>query len=388
MKYVDKLLYIIILLLVFLKCFAISKYSIQTFSAYGIIILSLGGILFNYKALVNEIILLLTFYFLSLLFSITYIFDYLAVSDFLNSLLFPLIFIISYIYFKKYPKDIKWFKYIGVVAIILAYYNLLRLSLEINLKSTHLLQSNAGNTLVALMPFATLWKNKIIKYGLFILIFLGCLVAIKRSAFVIFIAVMFAYLLLMSKENLYKSIFKYVFLLSFVAVIVLPEIKSAAPLLERMSNSVDDGGSGRDELVKRGIMFLSENNFSDWVIGNGYLGFRQASKLINRNNTCAHNDFVEILYDAGFISYIFFLWILGALFIYGYKLYKSRTEYATDVTSMNHLNIFISFICCNIIFFCANIFVCTFVHFWYYLPMYCLWGAVYSISNNYRYENL
>lgn len=368
MKIVESILYVLFVGLAFLKCFAISKVEIQDYCGYGITIISFFMFVFNLRLLTKKTIFVMSLYLLSLFLSITYIFGFLTLPAFLNSLLFPLLFITSYIYFYKQPDKMKWMKYIGIIGIVLAYFNLIRLSTEVNLRATHAIQSNAGNTLVALLPFAILWKNKFVKYALFILIFLGCLIALKRSAFIIFISVIFAYLLLNNKNStIYRSI-KYFLVLLLFCFIILPHIEKAQPMLERLSKSIEDGGSGRDSLVKFDIDLQSECDFSEWIIGNGYTGFRQAALLKNKNFTCSHNDFTEILFNAGIVSWLLYLYVLWLLFK------KAKIMY---VNSDEHL---IPFISCFIIFICANIFVCTFVHFWYYLPLYCLFGGIYAVS--------
>lgn len=368
MKIVESILYVLFVGLAFLKCFAISKVEIQDYCGYGITIISFFMFVFNLRLLTKKTIFVMSLYLLSLFLSITYIFGFLTLPAFLNSLLFPLLFITSYIYFYKQPDKMKWMKYIGIIGIVLAYFNLIRLSTEVNLRATHAIQSNAGNTLVALLPFAILWKNKFIKYALFALIFLGCLIALKRSAFIIFISVIFVYLLLNNKNStIFRSI-KYFLMLLLFCFIILPHIEKAQPMLERLSRSIEDGGSGRDSLVKFGIDLQSECDFPEWIIGNGYTGFRQAALLKNKNFTSSHNDFIEILFNAGIISYILYLYILWLLFKKIKRMYEINDEYL------------IPFISCFIIFICANIFVCTFVHFWYYLPLYCLFGGIYAVS--------
>lgn len=370
MKYIETILYIILGILSFLKCFAISKLEIQHYSSYGIMIIFLFLVILNVRLYCKDkIVGVMSLYLLSLLLSAIYIFSYVSLAGFLDSLLFPVLFLSSYIYFRKYPDVAVWMKYVGIIGVILAYFNLIRLSTEINLNATRALQSNAGNTLVALLPFVLLWKNKIIKYALFCLIFIGCLVALKRSAFIIYILVILFYFSLKSERNVIFTTIKYLAVILLIGFIVLPNVKKAQPMLERLYKSVEDGGSGRDSLIERGINFQSECSFVEWVIGTGYRGFEKSSLLLNKRNTCAHNDFVEILYDAGVITYILFLYLLWLFFNKAKIMYRNQHGYLLPFAS------------CLLVFICANMFVCSFVHFWYYLPLYCLWGSIHALSS-------
>lgn len=368
MKFFNFLLYSIFVLMTFLKCFAISKQDIQDESSYWIIGIGILFIFSNLRLLKKSLIFLMFSFLLSLCFSLPYVSYYLSFNDFLNSLLFPLLFITSYIFFRKYPKYIFVLKYLGLIAIILGYFNLIRLSSMINENATRAMQSNAGNTMVALLPFAFLWKNKIIKYAIVILVFYACLISIKRSSFVIFIGVIYMYMLLRNKINIYKGLLKYTLIILFVGLLILPHIDVAANMINRMSESIDDGGSGRDELVVRCLNFQKESTFVEWIVGHGYLSFSEDSRIkLNLLNTGAHNDFVEILYDAGIIAYILFLLIL-------YKMFKITKKLRKEMDS-----VLIPFASCYIVLVLASMFVGPFVHFWYYLPMYILFGAMYSL---------
>lgn len=372
MKKLEYLFYTIIGFMAFVKCFAISKVDLQVEGSYVITALSLGCIIHNWHLFRYEIPKTIIIYLFTLILSALHIGYNVTFDNYLDSLLFPLLFIVSYIFFKKNPQFYKYIKFIGVIGIILAYFNLIRLSTEANMFTSKLMQSNAGNTLVALLPFVFLWKNKYIRYALIALVFYGCLISLKRSAFIIFIAVLFSYYLL-GKRGYIKSklvIYTSLFILTFL--FVLPYIEMAQPLLERLSEASEDGGSGRDVLTLRCIEYQGQNGFVEWLVGNGYKGFSLTSLRYGYYNTCAHNDLVEILYDAGIVAYIVYLLILYKLIALVKKMYASTSEHVVVFTA------------CLVVFIFANIFVCTFVHFWYYLPMYLLFGATLAMyESNY-----
>lgn len=359
----------------FLKCFAISMTIIQTYCAVGIFALSFFLISLNFK-LVNrsQISIAILIYAFSLSLSITPSLYITTFNDYINALLFPSIFLSSYIFFNKHSNAYILLKYIGIVAIILAYFNLIRLSTEINLIANRPMQSNAGNTLVALLPFVFLWNNKLIRYGLLIIVFCGCIISLKRSGFVIFLCVLLFYFTYRKYNGTSFKLLKYAIIISLIGLLILPNIEITQPLLERLENIGEDGGSGRNHLAEMGLEVLSRNGLPEWVLGNGYRGFADKILLIyDRNFTCAHNDYIEILCDCGIIAFISFIAFLIKMYNYSKLIYRRRSQFAIPYT------------CCIVVFIGATLFVCSFVHFWYYLPMYCLFGATQALTENEDY---
>lgn len=371
MKYIEYILYTLFLGMAYFKCFAISKTQIQIYCAIGILIISSLYLFFNLRHLKNirSLIIAMLIYLFTLLLSIVPSLQITTFYDYINSLLLPLLFLTSYIFFKKYPNKYNLLKYIGAIGIVFAYFNLIRLSSEVNLISNRPMQSNAGNTLVAMLPFVILWKNKIVKYGLFLLIFVGCIISLKRSSFIIFIAIILFYFALKNYNGNFTKILKYLLVICLTCIIILPNIDTAQPLIERLEKTSEDGGSGRDQLIKLGLNVLSNNSLHEWILGNGYRGFsNRVHFLYGKLFTCSHNDYVEILCNMGIFSFIAFVLLIYKLYAYSRKMYLSRNIFS------------IPFICCFIVFIGANLFVCSFIHYWYYLPMFCLFGATYALT--------
>lgn len=267
-------------------------------------------------------------------------------------------------------------KYLGIILLILSYYNLLRLSGMANERTSVTIQSNAGNSVVSLLPFAFLWKNKFVKYAFIIVVFFGCLIALKRSAFVIFVLVLFTYLLLRKKNNIYKGIIVYSTVIVLGGTMLLPRIESAERMIERLEGTAEDGGSGRNKLAARCMEYQLKNDFSEWIIGKGYLSFSKESATHGHFNTGAHNDITEILYAHGIVAYILFLLIQWHLFKYIAK--KRDKEHCMLVPLAT----------CFVTFVMANLLVGPSVHFWYYLPMYCLFGGSCSLIDKPQKELL
>ena len=373
MKLLEFALYYSIFLAAHVKCFAISKFHLQDICAIYIFLMSILYIIYNLKYLENNsIIASILIYFFTLLIPIINTLNITTFTDFTNSLVFPLLFITSYIFIIKDQTRYKQFKYIGLFTIVFSLLNLLRLSEAINLEASRPMQSNAGNTLVSLLPFVFLWKNKIIKYSLLALIFVGCLIAIKRSAFIIFVLVLVFYFTFNdSRENgkCWMKLFKYLSGIIVSITLILLNSKLGQQMYFRLEGTGEDGGSGRTHLIEYGFALLSKNDFSDWILGNGFRSFSYSMfHIYQRRFTCAHNDFIEILYAAGIFAFISFIALLRNFFIYTRKLYYNINPNT------------VTFMCCFIIFFCASVLVCTYVHYWYYLPMYCLFGATLAVT--------
>ena len=364
----DIFIYGVFILMSCLKYYAISRNSIQDLSSLVIVFISIYFITTNTRLIKKALPATCLLYLLSLFLSSVHLSYDLVFDDFLNSLLFPLIFLTSYIFFGKYPKYLNVMKYIGIVALILSYYNLLRLSAMVNERTSVVIQSNSGNAVVALLPFAFLWKNNIMKYAFIIVVFISCLIAIKRSAFVIFVVVLFLFLLLRKKTNLLKGAITYSLILLLAGIYFLPRIDAAERMIERLELTAEDGGSGRDVLAIRCLKYQLESTFPEWILGNGYLSFSQESKQNGFFFTGVHNDFVEVLYSHGIISYVLYI-----LFIcYSLKLVIRKQK------EDNPLLVPLS--SCLVVFLLSALLVGSSVHFWYYLPMYCLFGGLCSIS--------
>lgn len=369
MKILNIIIYTIFLILSILKYYAISKTNIQETASYYILFIAIYFFILYFKEIKIKLTKTCFLYLLALCLSAVHLFEGLTFVSFIDSLLFPLLFLTSYIFFSKYPQYIVVMKYLGIFLLILSYYNLLRLSAMANERTSVTIQSNAGNSVVALLPFAFLWKNKIVKYAFIIVAFFACLIALKRSAFVIFVLVLFTYLLLRKKTNILKGIVIYSVIIALVGTILLPRIESAERMIERLEGTAEDGGSGRDKLATRCLEYQSESDFLEWMMGNGYLAFKKESARHGHFNTGAHNDFTEILYAHGIFAYTLFILLLWQLFKHIVKRRKEEHYMLIPIAT------------CFVTYIIANLLVGPSVHFWYYLPMFCLYGGVCSLPD-------
>lgn len=372
MKFFELIYYITFILAASLKCFAVSKMDIQLITAEYLVYSGILYLLFNYKYIVSKKIgILLLLYGITVSVSAIFAKEYITTLLFVNSILFPVLFLVSFVFFLRNPGVFKYMKYIGIVGIVLGYINLVRLFTEANLHSTRLLQNSAGNTLVAMLPFVFLWKNKIVHYVLLGIIFVGCLVALKRSGFVAFTLVVYAYIVITNHKGLYSRSIVYFGVAIIAIFIAMNYIDGGDVLMARFAKAKDDGGSGRDELINIGLRFFAENDFIQWMFGSGYEGYRRTFlHVVGRRVTCAHNDYVEILYDSGVFAVTLFIAVIVRLCKHVKLCYNLRSPLTASLAAG------------TLVLLCASMFVCSFIHIWYYQLLYCVLGGIYALTLN------
>lgn len=371
MKFNDLVIASLMTMTIIIKSFAVSKNLYQDYSSLIIFICSNLYILMNNNYIKSNLIKCVVIYYITLIIifflSLTIDYEVHAISLF-NIWLFPLIFIFYYILAAKYPLIINIFKYIGTVVILIGFFNLIRLSSEANEQFGYIkIQNNAGNTLAAAIPFIFLWKNKYCKIILFLIVTIGIVYSLKRSAFVILLLVLLSFLIFKIKKI---STLLFILTLVFGIFLYFKDHYLVSSLQERLSESMNDGGSGRDSLLSEGIQMYMDFDMFSLLFGAGYQGFsRQFFLQNNQLVTCAHNDFIEMLYDGGLFLLTMYLIMLYNLIRYGFLNFR---ESNTDVNMI--------IISSLIVIISSNLFVCSFIHYWYYLLLYMLIGVIYSLK--------
>lgn len=378
MKLIDFLLYTILFACAVLKGFAVSYKEIQENTVIIICFISIYFLLRARNLLrKDKVTNVLAIYLAFLLLSMLVNFDNgIPFIQQLNSFLFPSLFLSSYIFFYSSPNKFDYFKFLGIPLVLLAFWNVNRLSSAVNENASQLMQSNSGNLLVALVPYACLYKNIIIKYFLLGVVFLAVCISLKRSALVIFLLCMSS-VVVFSNEYRRRDVMKailYLIILFFFFFLISPHIDIMHNILLRMSESVNDGGSGRDVLLEKALTLFLQSDVLDIIFGHGYLGFSlDMWKYYASRFSCSHNDFSEILYDNGVIVLFFYCMALWQILRRIMEIY---------IYPCDKKNLFVISSCCGFVQIVSSLMVCSFVHFWYYLPMYCLLGAIFGYYKN------
>jgi O-antigen ligase len=91
-----------------------------------------------------------------------------------------------------------------------------------------------------------------------------------------------------------------------------------------LSNLTSDGGSNRDILYQEVFESIINMPYISLFLGLGY----NAVALSSSAFSSAHNDFLEIIYDYGFIGLILYILFIIKIVKYNIILYKDSSIYA------------------------------------------------------------
>ena len=193
---------------------------------------------------------------------------------------------------------------------------------------------NAVYFITCLFPIVFLDIKRFMKIIILVSSTACVLLSGKRTALIVLvIAFALPYLckLLMSDgKNKLKNIFSLVAL--SVLIILLYDYlldKFNITIFERFQNIAVDGGSGRFDIYHAVIEAFNNSGIINKVLGHGYNGVFNYGVTF----TSAHNDFLEVLYDNGFIGLTLYLCFIGGVISTAIKLLKNRMETSFAVLS-------------------------------------------------------
>ena len=228
--------------------------------------------------------------------------------------------------------------------------------------------SNPIFFVATLLPFCFLYKNKIIKYLLLILIIVSIILSFKRSALIyavmaLAVALYFDFI----KQNKISLLLRFI-LPTFIALVfyfIYTSIEefTGGHLTERIEAMQSDGGSGRLTIYDRMInCYEDELTFVEQLIG---IGFDNAKTMYMRYHNellSAHNDLLEMLIDFGLIGLIIYLVII-------FKIYKivRQSKYMGLYYHQANLVAFLTFIVMSMV---SHLFIYP----TYYAYLLILWG--------------
>lgn len=193
-------------------------------------------------------------------------------------------------------------------------------------------QVSASNVVfyVALMsPFFFLINNERKKIILFFLGYLCVLISLKRSALVFYsvILIMFYYYNYgkISVKNIPKSILVvFISLLFAISGFLFIENQTGNVITERISNISQDNGSGRFEIFDIVLdNFLDNKTFEEKFFGSGHDAVRKEGIVLeNGIALSSHNDYLEVLYDYGYIGLFLYVLLIINFFRISLKVKK------------------------------------------------------------------
>lgn len=173
--------------------------------------------------------------------------------------------------------------------------------------------NNVSYSFVGLIPFAFLIRNKLLTYGVMVILMFFIIAGAKRGAITAgalgLILFMYYQLLTVSKKNRWRS-----YVLSLIGIIVLSYLainflESNELLIKRFESSREGDSSGRD--------LIYANIFNAWYNDNSVIhflfgyGFAESINLSGEGQL-AHNDWLELLSNFGLLGVIVYLYFFYA----------------------------------------------------------------------------
>lgn len=250
-----------------------------------------------------------------------------SVREISDSIMWMLVLILAY---NISYQSIDIFDYIPKIAWIIPLYTFVFLNVRgflINSEETAMI-STAYYPMM-LLPFVLLNKNIIIRWGLIVLTFITILLSSKRGGFIaLFLGLAtYYYVSYVSQRSIARKIFSILcgvfilfLLINFTEYYVA---LNDLTILERLSYVDEDGGSGRDVVWKHTWSMITNSSIPQLLFGHGFNAVYSDSVL----KLSAHNDFLEIIYDYGFVGLLLFI----TLYIKLWHYYKKIKDTMPDV---------------------------------------------------------
>ena len=173
-----------------------------------------------------------------------------------------------------------------------------------------------------------------------------------------------------------KSIkMKWLFLLSIIVFIIIAWYANKytdGRLLERFSEIKSTGGNGREEIWKKTLELYSNSNFWQKCFGHGSNTVIK-SIYMNGYYLSAHNDFLEVLYDYGWIALILYLVFIIRIFALTASAKRNNSPNSPLFSAV------------FVLFIVISLFSHAELYSYVALPLFSLLGALYAIN---RPENI
>lgn len=212
-------------------------------------------------------------------------------------------------------KDIRWLYALMAVIVFITIMQYIPLRSTRRAAGLVAMADNKGYTLVTAFPVLLLFYKKKIFPFLVGLISIGVLIAAKRGAIVCLVVSMLLMYLFSRGEGRRLTFTTCLYgLLGLVgfAILFFYLNEYIQPAIERMFAITEDGGSGRSGLYQTYWKGYLDSNSFHLILGHGlYAG----PKYLNISYL-AHSDWLEILFDYGFLGAVLYLNVFVQLFRY------------------------------------------------------------------------
>jgi hypothetical protein len=247
-----------------------------------------------------------------------------------------IILIVSYIVARKNKNSQVPFYMITITLPLIVYFFYQVFQLEFNKRSILI---NSVYYVILLLPIILSIKQTYIKLFGVLVICASVIISLKRTALIAVVLSILAYFLvsLLVVEKQRKSIKKTMYILSSLLVASIGIILLYDYLIKyynldwilRMQSLQTDGGSNRDLVWEATIKMQYNSNAFEWLFGHGFNAVSRNSPL----NLSAHNDFLEVLYDYGVVTFGFYIGLIFSLIKTMRRMYKSKFELAPQFSS-------------------------------------------------------
>lgn len=231
-----------------------------------------------------------------------------------QSIVFGSCYLFSWCYFVRNPADKFWLRVFGVLFFLVSLYgvynaaSLVNASSEITLLSVRR-QTNMGYFVLAALPVAFLYKNRLTRLLFLIVASLFVYLSLKRSLFLVVLCVLPLFFIFSEKRGRVFVSRKNVMCLSIITVLLVVFVGAQVYLndiylVSRFQNSLDDGGSGRSFIFADVIKRIDDFDLFSLCIGRGHNSYGLAGIA-----SSAHNEMLEVFYSYGILGFCCWVWM-------------------------------------------------------------------------------
>lgn len=252
--------------------------------------------------------------------------------DYLKNIYISILPIYTYYYFTvKGYIDKQWFMKWSIVFIGIAIYSFYGYQLKRYSEffgfNDFSITNNTAYLFVAILPALVFYKRyPYVQYPLFFLVSAFTLFGVKRGALLILFMCLFFYIQKSRTRETSKANFFYFIIVAVFVIYGITELlhfyETNEYLQLRTEETIGGESSHRDELYSGVISYyFNQTNILCLFLGNG------ANATITIAGKNAHNDWLEILINQGFIGLCFFTYYWYVFFITCKKAYrKGKTD--------------------------------------------------------------
>ena len=183
---------------------------------------------------------------------------------------------------------------------------------------------------MCLLPLVLLQTKPLRSFIPILAILLGVIVSGKRGGLVVLAMVSFIYYFVGERRRKRSQFFLIVLFFGIVAVstylINFVDANYGLHSIDRLMNSMDDGGSGRMSRWEKTLSAIGMSNVWEILFGHG---FGAIYGLIGGR---AHNDFLEVFYNYGFVAVILYIVFYLRLISFNVRQYRKKYPRAKYLT--------------------------------------------------------